>query len=476
MEYKRPQPASPDKTQPRLIIHGGAGNITPANLTSDSYAEFRTALLTIISKSHHYMTTPTPTSPTPTSLSPQTVTLPTALATATHALTLLEDNPLFNAGHGAVFTRDGLNELEASVMVSRGYAKRAAGVSGLRRVRNPILLAREVLERGEGDLWPRAAFAEDGGEGGGLDVPSAQGHRHIHGAAAEALAEAYGLELVEPEYFWTARRWNEHVRGLEREKAAGGKGMCGWSEEEYVPLGTVGAVAVDEDAVVCVATSTGGLTNKLTGRIGDTPTIGAGFWAEEWVDGDGTAREQGGLMRSGPAVVLSGAMKGWFADCFPTPWAYSPLVATRGELVTTRSVAVSGTGNGDSFLRTGAARTVGALARFAGHSSASAVARVIGPDGEVQKSAEDRWGKTGEGEGGMIGIETVVVRDAEGNVVETKSELLQDFNCGGMFRAWVDDRGIAYARVFREEEERRLPRSYVGDMKLDELISPSYKD
>ncbi|KAH6618230.1 nucleophile aminohydrolase [Chaetomium sp. MPI-SDFR-AT-0129] len=460
MEYKRLQPASPAKIQPRLIIHGGAGNITPANLTPDRYAEFRAALLTIISKSHHYMTTPTSPSQT----------LPTALATATNALTLLEDNPLFNAGHGAVFTRDGLNELEASVMVSRGHAKRAAGVSGLRRVRNPILLAREVLERGEGDLWPRVASDGD------LDVPSAQGHRHIHGAAAEALAEAYGLALVEPEYFWTARRWNEHVRGLEREKDAKGNGLGGWSEDEYVPLGTVGAVAVDEDAVVCVATSTGGLTNKLTGRIGDTPTIGAGFWAEEWVDGNETVREQGGLMRLGPAVVLSGAIKGWFADCFPTPCAYSPLVGSRRDLVTTRSVAVSGTGNGDSFLRTGAARTVGALARFAGHSSASAVTRVIGPDGEVQRSAEDRWGKTGEGEGGMIGIETVVVRDADGNVMETKSELLQEFNCGGMFRAWVDDRGIAYARVFREEEERRLPRSYMGDMKLDGLISPSYRD
>ncbi|KAK4043322.1 nucleophile aminohydrolase [Parachaetomium inaequale] len=425
MEYKRQQP-SPPKLQPRLIIHGGAGNITPATLTPERYAEFRAALLTIISKSHHFMTTPTT---TPTPLSPPH--LPNSLTVATHAVTLLENNPLFNAALGAVFTRDGTNELEASVMVSGArFAKRAAGVSGLRRVRNPVLLAREVLVRGEGDLAPREKEIQDGGGGGGLDldVPSAQGHTHLHGAAAEELARRYGLAMVEEGYFWTRRRWEEH--------------------------GTVGAVAVDGEGVVCVATSTGGLTNKLSGRVGDTPTVGAGFWAEEWV-------ERGELSRQGPAVLLSGALEGLVADCLPTPRVYSPVPGGRGDLVTTRSIAVSGTGNGDSFLRTAAARTVGAIARFAGRSSAAAVVEVSGPGGELEKSAGDRWGKTGEGQGGMIGIECVVVRDAEGSVVEARSELLQDYNCGGMFRAWVDERGVAFARVFREDQE--LPDSYVGE-------------
>ncbi|KAK3291324.1 nucleophile aminohydrolase [Chaetomium fimeti] len=457
MEYK-PQPTSPPnpQLQPRLIIHGGAGNITPATLTPERYAEFRTALLTIISKSHTYMTTPLPPSSTTTTFGGTTTTLastttttqnpnplPSALATATHAVTLLEDNPLFNAGHGAVFTRDGTHELEASVMVSRGHAKRAVGVSGLRRVRNPIRLARELLERGEGDLRPSGLMGGmDAGEGGGggdglLDVPGAQGHTHLHGLAAEQLAERYGLAMVEQGYFWTRRRWEEHVRGLEREKKGGGLGT--WCREEYVPQGTVGAVAVDGEGVVCVATSTGGLTNKLTGRIGDTPTVGAGFWAEEWVEdagGSGT-----GWVKHGPAVVLSGGLKGIMAECLPTPWVYTPLVAASGNLTRTRSVAVSGTGNGDSF--------------------SSDSGRQNG--GEVQKSAGDRWGKTGEGEGGMIGIECIVVKEAEGRVVDARSELLQDYNCGGMFRAWVDQRGVAVARVFREDQE--VSGAYVGEGK-----------
>ena len=348
-------------------------------------------------------------------------------------------------------------------MVSRGRAKRGVGVSGLRRVRNPILLAREVLERGDRDLSPRPGTKEEEKEDAevrereaGLDVPSAQGHTHLHGAAAEALARKYGLAMVEPGYFWTKRRWEEHVRGLERERS--GAGVGSWSRDEFLPQGTVGAVALDEDGVVCVATSTGGLTNKLTGKVGDTPTVGAGFWAEEWVEeGDASA----GWRKPGPAVDLTEALRGLLAECLPAPWMYSPV--SPAGLVTTRSIAVSGTGNGDSFLRTAAARTVGAIARFAANPSAVALSKVTGPGGELQQSAGDRWGRTGEGEGGMIGIECVVVRDAEGNVIETRSELLQDYNCGGMFRAWVDDKGVAFARVFREDQE--VPGSYVGEGK-----------
>ncbi|KAK4237160.1 hypothetical protein C8A03DRAFT_16258 [Achaetomium macrosporum] len=456
MEYK-PQPPSGPKLQPRLIIHGGAGNITPATLTPDRYKEFRVALLTIVSKTHTFMLTPT---------SSSSGSLPTALDVATHAVALLEDNPLFNAGHGAVFTRDGINELEASVMVSRGHAKRGLGVSGLRRVRNPILLARELLVRGDADLRPRGfGKVEEEGEVGqsiergelDFDVPSMQGHTHLHGATAEQLAERYRLAMVEPAYFFTQRRWDEHIRGLERER--NGKGVGSWSAEEYLPLGTVGAVALDEDGVVCCATSTGGLTNKLTGRIGDTPTVGAGFWAEEWIEnGDPSAERR----RREPTVMLSAALKGLMVDCLPTPWVCTPYFGDRrGGLVTTRSVAVSGTGNGDSFLRAAAARTVGSVARFAKDTSAVALSKVTGPGGELQRSAGERWGRTGEGEGGMIGIECVVVRDADGNVVETRSELLQDYNCGGMFRAWVDERGVAFARVFRQDGE--VTDRYAGE-------------
>lgn len=367
-------------------------------------------------------------------------------------MALFEDDPLFNCGHGAVFTRDGINELEASVMVSRGFAKRAAAVAGLRRVRNPILLARGMLERGDADLAAGVRSASTAPDGAAvardLDVPSARGHTLLYGETAETLARLYGLEMVDPGYFFTQTRWDEHVSGLERERRGGG--LASWSAEEYLPQGTVGAIALDEDGIVCCATSTGGLTNKLTGRVGDTPTAGAGFWAEEWLEHGGLTGMSRG--RAKLAISLSDTLKGIMADCWPAPFAYTP-VPGQGDarLVTTRSIALSGTGNGDSFLRVAAARTVAAIARFAGASGRVALTRVAGPSGELQQSAGDRWGKTGEGEGGIIGIECAVVRDSNGAVVEARSEILQDFNCGGMFRAWIGNNGEAQVRIWREE-------------------------
>ncbi|KAI8277534.1 hypothetical protein K4K60_006903 [Colletotrichum sp. SAR11_57] len=293
MEYKRQSPTAV-KVKPRLIIHGGAGNIKPANLAPPQYAEYRAALLTIISKTNAYMTTPTTTA---------TAALPSALETAVHAVTLLENNPLFNSGHGAVFTRDGINELEASVMVTRGFAKRGVGVTGLRHVRNPILLAKAMLEHGEADLGGGSDSHPSSSE---IDAPSAQGHTLLHGPTAELLAEKYGLELVEPGYFFTQRRWDEHIRALERERT-GEEGNATWSSSEFLPQGT--------------------------------------------------------------------------------------------------------------------------------------------------RSAGDRWRVTGEGEGGIIGIEIAVTRDEEGGVVGVRSEILQDFNCNGMYRAWIDDEGLAHAKIYHDEVE-----------------------
>ncbi|KIN07023.1 hypothetical protein OIDMADRAFT_174086 [Oidiodendron maius Zn] len=112
---------------------------------SIKYQQYHDSLLRILCNAHHYLTNPSSPSHT------------TSLDAVTRAVTLLEDSPLFNSGHGAVFTRDGINELEASVMVSRGKKKRSVGVMGLRHVKNPIKLAREMLLRGEKDL--------DGGNG-----------------------------------------------------------------------------------------------------------------------------------------------------------------------------------------------------------------------------------------------------------------------------------------------------------------------
>ncbi len=124
------------------------------------------------------------------------------------------------------------------------------------------------------------------------------------------------------------------------------------------------------------------------------------------------------------------------------PMAYENL---KSSSTTTRAVAMSGTGNGDSFLRTAGVRTAAAIARFAPRRSlASAVTEIAGPGGELQRSAGDRWHKTGEGEGGIIGIEMV---NGVGRVV-------YDFNCGGMFRTWIDDDGTERVMVFRDEYYR----------------------
>jgi L-asparaginase len=356
----------------------------------------------------------------------------------THAVTLLENNALFNSGHGAVFTRDGTNELEASVMVSRGYRKRGVGVIGLRHVKNPIKLAREMLLKGEEQ-------DEKSGIGGG----GAQGHCQLSGPTLEKLAEKWGLEMVGTDYFFTQARWDEHKRGLDREKNGGDPT---WDADNYLPQGTVGAVALDKYGVLAVGTSTGGLTNKLSGRIGDTPTLGAGFWAEEWQeDTSGEYPPQAAFSRGNGSLVtfLPESMRGAFADCFPSLSLYDPIPPRPQSSKKLRATAMSGTGNGDSFLRMNAVRTAGAIARYSPstwpnfRSLQSAITEMAGPGGELQKSAEDRWRHPvgGEGEGGIIGIE----------LIDGKGHIAMDFNCGGMFRTWVDDRGEKRCYILKDE-------------------------
>ncbi|TFB02744.1 Putative isoaspartyl peptidase/L-asparaginase [Trichoderma ghanense] len=465
MEYRKQKQSVAEagvRIQPRLIIHGGAGNIQRSNFPAEKYAAYRDALLSIVTKTQTFMNSPSPSSSPPYNekqQQQQQQTHRSALEIATHAVLLLEDNPLFNSARGAVFTRDGINELEASVMVSRGLKKRGVGVMGLRRVRNPILLAKEMLERGEEDLAPAGSvpsssssslnaptsLLDDGDDdddvkgnvegNGNLDVPSAQGHTQLHGPTAEQLAAKYGLPLVDPSYFFTQQRWDEHIRALEREKS--GTSSATWHADEYLPQGTCGAVALDAEGVICAATSTGGMTNKLTGRIGDTPVVGAGFWAEEWEE-----EAEADVLGAEPGISFVGPLKGLLADCFPTPWMYSPSFSPlKSATSITRSVGFSGTGNGDSFLRVNAVRTVAAIARYKPCPGRRALAQVAGPGGQLQQSAGDRWGRTGEGEGGIIGLECVLERDEDGRVVGVRSEVLMGYNCGGMYRAWIDDEG-----------------------------------
>ncbi|KAI0394938.1 L-asparaginase precursor [Xylariaceae sp. FL0594] len=505
-----PSPPASLKLRARIIIHGGAGNIKPQAMSEDYYQKYRDSLLSIVTATDAYMRTPKKRKaklPGSGQGHDGEYDYPTALEIATFALVRLEDDPLFNSGRGAVFTRDGVNELEASVMVSRGFAKRGVGVTGLRTVKNPVLLAKAMLEHGERDIWgntdlsgllhsassssssqpsSETALGTEDGEGGGggggrgeLDIPSAQGHTLIHGRAAEQLARRYGLETVDPSYYFTQKRWDEHIRGLENEKKKGASSYlsASWRSDEYIPQGTCGAVACDENGVVCAATSTGGITNKLTGRIGDTPVVGAGFWAEEWVETKEASWKAltDYIKLPGPVVQLSSNLRSFLADCLPTPFLYTPLAPqwiggpSNADIVITRSVALSGTGNGDSFLRVAAARSVVAMARWAGLPASEAVSNIAGPSGELQRSAGPRWGKTGEGEGGMIGIECSTGRDKSGTVVYGKARIIQAHNCAGMFRAWIDDIGSPTVSIWREEEDKasRFQFSSASDEKME---------
>ncbi|KAL8780066.1 MAG: hypothetical protein Q9213_006656 [Squamulea squamosa] len=424
---------------PRFIIHGGAGAISPSNLPYNSYLLYSASLLEVNR-----------------STASRLAAGASALEAATEAVRMLEDNPLFNAGKGAVFTRDGAVELEASVMTTHPYHKRACAVILLTHTKNPILLAKEMLIRGETD----GSGSPNGGDGnpsGGTG--GAQAHCVLSGKTVEKLAASWGLEMVEEKYFWTRKRWEQHRQGLEKglleeketEDERDGDGYWGdeegWDGKEYLPQGTVGCVVLDRDGMMCVATSTGGLTNKLSGRIGDTPTIGAGFWAEEW-----RVRRQKPIRVQSPlAGLVPDGLRDVLKDCLPGLGGYQGLAKEetadekdddQRRSSDIRAVAMSGTGNGDSFLRTAAVRTAAAIARFSRcRSLDSAIREIAGPDGELQRSAGDRWGRTGEGEGGIIGIELV---DGVGRVVA-------DFNCGGMFRCWNDDSGAERVMVFKEE-------------------------
>jgi L-asparaginase len=405
---------------PRIILHGGAGNITRENIPPPKLALYRAALLSILEESNALLSKPGA----------------FALDVATYAVTLLEDNPLFNCGKGSVFTRSGTNELESSIMVSDGTKKRGVGCSLLRRVKNPIKLAREMLLRGETD------------NGGG-----AGGHCQLSGEELESLAEKWGCEMVDPSYFWTKERWEQHKRGLEKEKLAirnsigESNGDPSWDPIEYVPQGTVGAVVLDSFGTIAVATSTGGLTNKLAGRIGDTPTLGAGFWAEEWID-DPVSTERRHPNTTAPSIIdtLSrGNILSIIQDCFSDN--HSNMVQydsiSSNEKTIRHAVGLSGTGNGDSFLRLSAARTTAAISRYSTPqvSLVEAVTRIAGPGGELQKSAGDRWGASGEGEAGIIGIE----------IIGTQSHLACDYN-RGMFRAYMTDDGKAVFGAFRGDD------------------------
>ncbi len=170
------------------------------------------------------------------------------------AIVILEDSPLFNAGKGAVFTHDGKNELDASVMY--GKDKTAGAVAGVHTIKNPIKAAIAVMQRSD--------------------------HVMLSGAGAEKFAATKGLQIVKPDYFRTEKTWNalQRVLKAEREKKITHQQLQPPADNKF---GTVGAVAIDKHGNITAGTSTGGMTNKRYGRIGDSPIIGAGTYANEQV-------------------------------------------------------------------------------------------------------------------------------------------------------------------------------------------------
>jgi beta-aspartyl-peptidase (threonine type) len=273
-----------------LAIHGGAGTLPRAEMSEQRERQYRAGLSAALDAGYALLQEGA-----------------TSLDAVTRAVVLLEDNPLFNAGLGSVFTHDGHNELDAAIM--DGGTLKAGAVCGLTHIKNPIELARTVMEHSE--------------------------YLMLSGAGAEEFALSRGVELVPSSYFHTAERW----RQLERIRA----GDAELSALTISHVGTVGAVALDDAGHLAAATSTGGMTAKRYNRIGDSPIIGAGTYADD------------------------------------------------------RSCAVSATGYGEIFIRAAVAHDICARMRFGGRTLAKAVHEVVHEElaalnGEGGVVAMDRGG------------------------------------------------------------------------------------
>ncbi len=253
-----------------LAIHGGAGTLPRAELDAAKERQFRDGLAEALEAGYAILRKGG-----------------ASLDAVVQSVVVLEDNPLFNAGRGAVFTHEGHNELDASIM--DGGTLQAGAACGLTHIKNPIELARTIMERSP--------------------------YVMLSGAGAEEFAVQQGATLVPTSYFYTEARWRqlERIRG-------GDTALSGLTISH---VGTVGAVALDQQGHLAAGTSTGGMTGKRFGRIGDTPIIGAGTYADD------------------------------------------------------RAAAVSATGHGEVFIRAAVAHDICARVRFAQLSLQQAVREVV---------------------------------------------------------------------------------------------------
>ena len=240
--------AQTNETNVALAIHGGAGTILRENMTPEREAEYRAKLEEALKAGYSI-------------LQQGGASLDAVVA----AIQIMEESPLFNAGKGAVFTNEGKNELDAAIM--DGNTRNAGTVAGISTVKSPVAAARAVMENSP--------------------------HVMLIGPGAEQFAQEQGLEMVEPSYFFTDQRYEQLQRIKDTEKqeldhsgqrpAQEDKDKRQGYLDRHFPdrkFGTVGAVALDQDGNLAAATSTGGMTNKRYGRVGDVPIIGAGTYAD----------------------------------------------------------------------------------------------------------------------------------------------------------------------------------------------------
>lgn len=271
-----------NKKRPVIAIHGGAGAITRASMSAEKEQHYLAELERIVSSGQAILAAGG-----------------SALDAVTEAVRLLEECPLFNAGKGAVFTHQGTHELDACIMDGRTLD--AGAISCVNHIRNPILTARKVLE-----VSPHVMFT---------------------GAGAEIFAREQGQEMVGAEYFFTQERYDQLQRAIAADSGVlldhDGASQSDDPLDPERKFGTVGAVAMDALGNLAAATSTGGMTNKQAGRVGDSPIIGAGCYASN------------------------------------------------------HTVAISSTGTGEVFMRTVAAYDVAALIEYAGLSLEEATHKVV---------------------------------------------------------------------------------------------------
>ena len=281
----------------KLVIHGGAGAIEKSKMTPELEKAYREKLAEALNVGHKILSDGG-----------------SSLDCVEAVIRVMEDSPLFNAGKGAVFTSEGTNELDSSIM--DGATLKAGAVAGLKRIKNPISLARLVMEKS-----PHVMMIREG---------------------AEAFAKQNGVELIDPKYFFTERRWKElqEAKKKEEQKNQPANPKTSSSTPDDKKYGTVGAVALDKAGNLAAGTSTGGMTNKKFGRVGDSPIIGAGTYANN------------------------------------------------------RTCAVSATGHGEYFIRSVVAYDISALMEYGGLSLKNAADKVV----------MDKLVKLG-GEGGIIAID-----------------------------------------------------------------------